>query len=314
MDPITIALVGSSLIGGALNSRSQARQQREANRLQREGLGLQREGLNFAKGQYADRGQYRALLPKAISDSQRAGQVDYTERDRFVPIQSKYTAAYDDAIGALQTDAGRLKRVSDAMRDYDALDELEYGKRIKQVGGDAARLGRIGSGEAAEDVTGLGRELALRRDAQRNTLLRDAIEADLADRYKLVDVTRGRAGDDVALQQANQGMRRQLGLDAEGRADRKVGQSQSLLSLLAGLGFGGEGNVTNAYGNTANAYGNAANQQFGQASQSGQSAGDAFSSLAFLLANGGFGRQAPDLGAVPRSYSYLGALDFNKAG
>ena len=302
MDPVTIALVGSSLIGGALNARSQARAQREANRLQQQGLDLQRQGLDFAKGQYADRGQYRALIPRAISDSQRAGQVDYSERDRFVPIASKYASAYDDAIGALQTDSGRMRRVADAMREFDALDEVEYGKRIKQVGGDAARLGRIGAGETANEVTGLGREFALRRDAQRNQLLRDAIEGDLADRYKLVDVTRSRMGDDVALEQANRGMRRQLGLDAEGRADRKVGQSQSLLSLLAGLGFGGEGNVLNAYQGASNAYGGAAGQRFGQANQAGQSAGDAFSSLAWILANGGFGsRGAPasGRGAMP---------------
>ena len=305
-------LAGTQLLGGILNSRSQARQQREANRLQQRGLDLQRENLDFAKGQWGDRGQYRALLPGAIRGVQDAGKTDYSERDRFVPIKSRYSDAYDESINTLRGDSGRMQRVADAMRDFDAAEAADLDRAIGKIGQRAASLGRIGSGQTTEDARFLGQEFALKRDQQRNNLLRDAIEGDLNDRYKMVDLTRTRASDDLALQQANQGMRRQLGLDADARAAQRAGQSSQLLQLLGGLGYGGEGLVSNAYGNAAGAFSNAATQRFGQANQAGQGAGDAFSSLAQIAM---MGRGAGGQSLAPPSWtSGLSALDFNRAG
>ena len=299
---------GMSLAGGIMGARAQARQQREASRLQQQQLNLQREGLDFARGQYADRGRYRDLLPGAIGDIQRAGRADYTERDNFRPLESKYTSQYDDAIAGLTGDSGRLQRIQDAMREYDAIDGLEYDQRVKSTAGDAARLGRLGSGQTAKDVTDLGAEFALRRDAQRNQLIRDAVEGDLNDRYKLVDVTGRRNAEDLALGQANRAERRQLGLDADARASQRASQASALASLLSGLGYGGAGEVSSALERSANGYGTAANNAWARAQQSGQSAGQSMNNLG-QLAMMYFGRGAGGM-TPPASTQGLHNLNF----
>lgn len=237
--------------------------------------------IALAEGQYTDRAPYRAMSLEQLRDPSLYSDVtpDYTERDTYQPLESKYQSQLDEALGKAASGPDRLALAKAALDDWQANDSTVLSDQYRTLGQKAGALGRIGSGMVTDDLSKALADATLRRRTMSNDLIREATKASVDDRYRALDAYRTATGDDLGLKQQNFGNRRTLGLDALNKAtDARSAQGDRFAraTSLAGLGYSGDPSA--AYQNAAAMYG-------GRVNANAAATGDAMAGLGYALNN-----------------------------
>lgn len=113
---------------------------------------------------------------------------------RFRPVENgRYSAEQDQALAALGG-PNRTELARQALADFDETDAENRHNRYRQIGQNAARLGRLGMGDTGQEVVNQGRIFEADRARYANELARGVAEGDIGDRFRRVDVTSGLRG------------------------------------------------------------------------------------------------------------------------
>lgn len=234
------------------------------------------EALQLATQRYADLGAYRTLGLGALTSALGGGGLDYSSdyagSPKYVavndPLVHQATGTLSATLGRLTNGPDRVQQVRDTLAALDAQDALQRKAGTRQIGQDAARLGRLGSGMVTTSLGDLESDIQRNRANVEAQLIRDATNANVQDLFGLAglsgnvaDSAYGRAANERAVQNA-------LSLqDIQNRVnqrDRQNAQANTRFGqglAASGVGFGYD--PTSAYQAEAARQQQQANQRWG---------------------------------------------------
>lgn len=129
---------------------------------------------------------------------------------RFRPVETgRYSDEQDQALAALGG-PNRTELARQALADFDETDAENRHNRFRQIGQNAARLGRLGMGDTGKEVIDQGRIFEADRARYANELARGVAEGDISDRFRRVDVTSGLRGQESDIDARLRGEGREI--------------------------------------------------------------------------------------------------------
>lgn len=236
---------GISAISGG---RAAARRQRSAD-------AAQRDVIAAARARDAQRRADRAPLAAAgarFLANPTEGAEDFAdptnpfagaEPGRFVPITgSRFTSRRDRALSDVQDAPDRIALTREALADYDAANARGFSERLRDVGRNAARFGRLGMGENENAVRDVMTEYEGQRQRFANDLIRGATTDRVNDRFRTLGALSDADAEAIRLAQGERGYERGLARDAIG--DRVANRERNINNAyrfgVAGISDGGD--------------------------------------------------------------------------
>lgn len=220
---------------------------------------------SMAQGAY---GRYRPLMGSGqvqgrFARTQVAGGPGVNAQE-----SGRYLQQQDDALNSLGGPS-RTELARQALADFDSGNAEGLQQRYRQVGQNAARLGRLGMGDTGKEAIDVGRAYEQDRMRYANELARSVAEGDIGDRFRRVDAVsglrRGESGIESGLRGEARGERDYFtGLD-----ERNVSRGLADRDYMTGLD---ERNVDRDFDRTRTAL----DASFGEA---GQEMGDRYRRL-----------------------------------
>ena len=234
---------GLNLVGG-LVSANQARQDKKG------ALGKAQEATKFATDQYGSKAGVRARsLAELTNPDQVSYTADYQGTPQFealpqgaVPTYQgvgvggpDYTALNDPLLTQANTAVGkslasisdspdRLAMAKQALADFDAESAPQLGVTLQQIGQKAAALGRIGNKGVNTELSGAGFNFEKTREAQKNALIRDALDATQKDKQDALAAASGVSGQRFGQATQERGYKDTLAADTFKRAQQERDQ------------------------------------------------------------------------------------------
>lgn len=195
--------------------------------------------------------------------------------------QGMLGGAVSSAMSPVNIDSGRMGMVNQALADYDTENQPRLQESFQQIGRRSAALGRGGSGMTDRDIGNAGASYERNRLLARNSLLRDAMESDMGDRFARVGMLSGLYGQQSGIDAGARGEQRterdyQYGVGEDART--QAIQAQLLGDQLYGSQF--NRNLALAGAGNPNVL---ASYLGGAAAQGHASAGDFYSGAGGLL-------------------------------